>query len=143
MRVIIAVGFTAVVAAVLASYVRSSIARGCRTGEARAFVAIRQDPAYLVGTIPATFTEEAAFFQRRYNCTGQSAAVRRVDEGIYDVRLRGLIPRLALASAISDEGVSASVLPLGNDTVRVALRGPLRGNAIASRRDVAFSLVVY
>ena len=115
----------------------------CPAGSALAFVAIRPDPQFLVGTIPSGFTSDAGYFSRRYNCRGLSALVRRIDLGIYDVRFPGLDPRAVIATATSDEGVTASALPLGDGIVRVALRGPLVGGDVMARRDVPFSVVVY
>jgi hypothetical protein len=48
-----------------------------------------------------------------------------------------------VVSAISQEGVSASVQPLESDIYRVALRGPLERDGALVRRDVAFSLVIF
>lgn len=116
---------------------------GCHTGNAQGFVAIREDPAELVGTLPSRFTSDPRFFSTRYNCMGRSVQARRVDQGIYDVRFPGVNVRMAIADAISQEGVSTSVQPLTDGIVRVSLRGPLFGNDVASRRDVAFGVVVF
>jgi hypothetical protein len=97
----------------------------------------------LVGTIPSVFNSNPVYFVRRYNCEGRSAFVRRVSLGIYDVRFPGLNPRAVIATAMSDEGVSASAFPLADGIVRIALRGPIVGNDVMSRRDVPFSVVVY
>lgn len=117
--------------------------RRCIAGSAFGFVALQDEPGYLVGTIPSTFTADSRYFTRRYNCTSRSALVRRSGLGSYDVRFPGLNIRLAVASAISEEAVTASVHPLGDGTVRISLRGPLAGDDVASRRDVAFTVVVY
>lgn len=141
----IAVGLLAV-AVLLGSLTLSSEAShiGCHTGQAAGFVTIRSDPPSLVTTIPSQFRGDAGFFFRRYNCTGRSAQVRRVDLGVYEIRFPGLQGRLALVSAISEEGISASVHPLEDGVYRVALRGPIQGiSELAARRDVAFSIVVY
>ena len=115
----------------------------CHTGNALGFVAIRSDPAELVGQIPSRFTTDPGYFSSRYNCAGQNVQARRVDQGIYDVRFPGIVVRVAMADAISTEGVSTSVQLLGDGMVRVSLRGPLGGSDVASRRDVAFNVVVY
>ena len=138
---------TAIVAALalvllVASYAESATP-ACKRGSAQAFVAIQPDPNYLVGTIPSVFNSNPAYFVRRYNCEGRSAFVRRVSLGIYDVRFPGLNPRAVIATAMSDEGVSASAFPLADGIVRIALRGPIVGNDVMSRRDVPFSVVVY
>lgn len=132
-----------VLALILALPSSGADARLCGRGDALGFVAIQDDPAYLVGTIPSSFTADSRYFVRRFNCRRGSAFVRRVRLGEYDVRFPGLSVRLALASAISEEGVTASVHPLGDGTVRISLRGPLAGDDVASRRDVAFSVVIY
>jgi hypothetical protein len=114
----------------------------CHTGQVTGFATIRSQPQYLVGTIPSTFSSKDAFFTARYNCRGRGVHVRRVDQGVYDVRFRGAHLKAAFTDAISTEGVSSSAQILG-DTVRVSLRGPLNGGDVASRRDVAFSVVTY
>lgn len=121
----------------------SGAATRCRTGEAQAFVAIQREPLYLVGTIPSSFTLNQNYFSRRYSCKGNPPAVRRVSLGLYDVLFPGLDPQVVLVTALSDEGVSASVWPVGNGIVRVALRGPLGGADVATRRDVPFSVAVF
>ena len=75
-------------------------------------------------------------------CKGGSAQVRRVDEGVYEVRFPQVSARLALVTATSDEGVTSSAIVFGS-TVRVALRGPLHGPDLMERRDVPFVVVVY
>jgi hypothetical protein len=114
----------------------------CHTGNALGFATIRSQPQYLVGTIPPSFTSLNAYFTARYNCRGRGVQVRRVDQGIYDLRFPGTSPGAAMSDAISSEGVSSSVQIIG-DIVRVSLRGPLNGGDVASRRDVAFSVVTY
>lgn len=117
----------------------------CRFGRVQGFMSIRADPAYLVGTIPSRFTGQARYFSRRYNCKGYDVHIRRVDTGIYDVQFVGLGFRLALTTAISQEGVAASVQPLPDSTYRVALRGPLVNDngTLLERRDIPFSLAIF
>jgi len=120
-------------------------ARSCRSGTAQGFVVIRSDPEYLVGTIPSTFRSNPIYFQRRYNCRHRSAYVRRVDLGVYEVRFPGLSRRVPQATAISQEGISASAQAFG-DVYRVTLRGPYTLDAsrdILARRDVPFALVIF
>lgn len=115
----------------------------CRTGQAKGLATIRHDPPYLVGTIPSTFTEDPLYFSRRYNCKRRSASVRRVAQGLYDVRFPGLEIKSVVVDAVSDEGVSSAYLPVERNVVRISLRGPLAGGDIAVRRDVAFTVIVY
>lgn len=114
----------------------------CTFGRALAFAAIRRDPPYLVGDIPNHFTSDSRYFSRRYDCRGESVEVRRVDLGVYDVRFTGVTSSVVQVTALSDEGVTASAFPR-DGFIRVALRGPISGNNVATRRDVAFSLVVF
>jgi hypothetical protein len=114
----------------------------CHTGSVAGFATLRSQPQYLTGTIPSTFASRNTYFVSRYNCKGRGVHVRRVDQGLYDVRFRDVWIRAANADAVSTEGVSSSIQILG-DTVRISLRGPLNGDDVASRRDVAFSVVVY
>lgn len=124
------------------SYAHAAAPRRCISGRAQAFAAIQKDPPYLVGDIPNHFTSVQHYFSRRYNCKARSAEVRRVDLGLYDVRFPGISSQAVLVTALSDEGVTASAFP-EDGFIRVALRGPLGNNNLASRRDVAFSLVVF
>lgn len=114
----------------------------CVYGRVQGFVAIRSDPPYIVGTIPSQFTANPAFFARRYNCKRTNPQVRRVDLGVYDVRLPGLGDRAPFATALAD-GVTASVQPLFDGVYRVFLRGPVVQNDVLLRRDVAFTVAVY
>lgn len=144
LHIIAVVGCLIIIATTIASIGHSaSESNRCPTGQAHGLAAISHDPSYLVGTIPSTFQKNPRYFFQRYNCLGRSAEVRRLDEGVYEVHFPGLRIRLALVSAISDEGVSASYFPVGQGIVRVVLRGPLSGEPIAQRRDVAFSVVVF
>lgn len=141
MKLVIAIGLVLVIVLAITTRVGSSIQ--CPRGGAQGFVAIKTDPSFLPGTIPARFTDDARYFSRRFNCRGASAQVRRVDLGIYDVRFPKLDPQAVVADALSDEGISSSALPLSDGIVRIVFRGPLAGSDVASRRDVAFSVVVY
>lgn len=118
-------------------------AHACEPDGAFAFVAIQGDPPYLVGTLPSVFTTDPRYFSRRFDCAAPGIAARRVSLGLYDVQVPDAGARLAIVSAISEEAVSTSVHPLGNGLYRVALRGPLAGSDVASRRDVPFALVVF
>lgn len=113
------------------------------TGQAQAFATIQNDPLFLVGTIPSKFSARAIFFSSRYSCKGFPPQVRRVGLGLYDVLFPGIRIHAASVGAVSDEGITASFWPISDGIVRVALRGPLGGADVATRRDVAFSLVVY
>ena len=115
----------------------------CQFGRVQGFISVRSNPEYLVGTIPAKFTSSSRYFQRRYNCLGAGAQIRRVDTGVYDVRLPGLGFRTAFVTAISQEGVATSVQAFPDYVYRVALRGPLINELALKRRDVAFSIAVF
>lgn len=115
----------------------------CIFGRVQGFITVRSDPEYLVGTIPNKLTTSSKFFTRRYNCKGYPPSIKRVDLGVYDVRFPRLNGRTAFVSAISQEGVSASVQGFSGGIYRVALRGPLVRNDALVRRDVAFSLALF
>lgn len=114
----------------------------CVYGRVQGFIAIRSDPVYLVGTIPSQFTANPDYFARRYDCKRTAPQVRRVDLGVYDVRLPELGNRVAVATGFGD-GVTASVQGLDDGIYRVFLRGPVVQNTVLVRRDVPFSLVIY
>jgi hypothetical protein len=124
------------------SYAAGDDGQRCRSGQAQGFISVQEDPPYLVGTIPSKPSFSAVYFNRRFNCLGRSAAIRRVDLGIYDVFFPGLPNRTAVATAISENSPSVSVFAM-EDTYRVYIRGPLAGADVASRRDLPFSLVIY
>ncbi len=114
----------------------------CIFGRVQGFVSLRAEPIFLVGTIPARESSNPKYFSRRFNCKRNTPTVRRVDDGIYDVQFPGLNWRTAFVTAISQEGVSASVT-VDKDMYRVALRGPLVIDNALVRRDVAFSISVF
>ena len=95
-----------------------------------------------MGQLPSEFTSKNRYFQRRWNCTGRQVYARRVDLGVYEVQFPGLPWRAPVVSALSQEGVTASVYVFG-DVYRVALRGPLSGEDVAIRRDVPFSIAIH
>lgn len=140
MKYLLAVG---ALAAALGVVTVAQSAPACPTGQVHGYVTLENDPLFLVGTVPGQFTASPIFFAARYNCKGVVPQVKRVGLGLYDVLFPGLRIRAATVDAISDEGISSSFWPLGNGIVRVALRGPLGGADVATRRDVPFSLVVY
>lgn len=115
----------------------------CQFGRVQGFVSVRNDPEYLVGTIPSGLTGSLRYIQRRYNCTKRGVQIRRVELGIYDVRFPGLHRRSSVVTAVSQEGVAASAQPIDIDTYRVALRGPLVRDNVLGRRDVAFTIAVF
>lgn len=144
MKLILLVAVSLLVLAVASSDAAQVSTAGCVYGRAQAFAAIRANPPYLVGTIPREFTSDTGFFSRRYNCKRTGVQVRRIDLGIYDVRFPELSYRLALVSAISQEGVASSVAVFDNGIYRVTLRGPVvANNDVLVRRDVPFSIVAF
>ena len=140
---IVVLALALLVALGLVSYGESASRARCEFGRVQGFVSIRSDPGYLVGTIPSRFSDDARFFERRYNCTRRSASVRRVDLGLYEVHFPDLADRVAVVSAISEEGIAASVVPYSGGVYRIALRGPLENNGVLLRRDVAFSIAIF
>jgi hypothetical protein len=116
--------------------------QACRSGDAQGFAAIRDDPPNVAGNIPNRFTRDPQYFSRRYNCTGGHVYARRLDLGVYEVRFPGLPGRAPVVSALSQEGVTASVFVF-DDVYRIALRGPLAGEDIARRRDVPFAIAIH
>lgn len=135
----------ALLACVLLSPVgAASVQPACATpGGARAFASVTGDRQLGVGDIPSVFSGQATWFGQRFNCTRASAQVRRVDLGLYQVRFPGIHSQVAVVSAISDVGASASVHYLGQSIWQIALRGPLIYDGALVGRDIPFSLVVY
>lgn len=115
----------------------------CRTGEVQGFATVRWSPAEIVGQIPSgRFAQRPKFFWRKYNCTGANVMVRRRDVGVYEIAFPGLGYRMAVVSAVTQDGTNASVQPLGTGVFRVILRGPVVNDGLLARRDVAFAIVV-
>lgn len=125
-------------------YVKSESAApsACKTGEAQGFAALRWDPIGLVGELDGE-SQRQRWFWRRYNCTGRGVSIRRVDRGVYDIEFPGLGYRMAVVSAINQEGTSASVQPFGTGLFRVVLRGPVSEDRLLQRVDVPFAIAVF
>jgi hypothetical protein len=118
----------------------------CATGHVRGFAVVRGDPRLGgVGAIPNQFTGDPVYFEIRYNCTGKGVIARRVDEGVYDVIFRDNPGKVAVVSALSQNGTVASVDHLTDGAYRVTLRGPLvsEGGDILIRRENPFYIVVF
>lgn len=115
----------------------------CHTGDAKGWAATRPEPQDLVYGMPTSFTSDPVYFESRYNCKRRSVFVRRLSLGTYEVLFPGLTPHAVVVSPISEEGVSASYHNLRDGVIRLTFRGPLSGETVAARRDVAFSVVVF
>lgn len=139
---ILIVACVAVAALVYVSANGAAPAPTCRTGEAQGFAAIRWNPEGTIGQLVGK-SSSPRWFWRRYNCTGRGVSIRRLDRGVYDIDFPGLGNRLAVVSAISQEGVSASVQPFGTGLFRVTLRGPIVDENLLTRRDIPFTIVVF
>lgn len=115
----------------------------CQGGVAKGYATLDNYPNYLPGTIPNRYTADRTYFTVRYNCTGKSVQVRRVDLGTYDVRFPGINLQMGVATVVSDDGGYISVDSINHDELRVVIRGPLSQANVSLRRDLAFSVVVY
>jgi hypothetical protein len=115
----------------------------CGGGLVKGYAAIKDDPQYLVGTLPSKYTRDSNFFAVRYNCEGGSVLARRLDLGTYDVMFPGLSIRMALVTVITDEGAYASAQVVNTNQVRVLIRGARIDGDVPFRRDYPFSIAVY
>ena len=115
----------------------------CGPGTAQGFAALRDNPDYLVGTIPSRYTRDPTYFDVRYNCLGKGVLVRRVSTGVYDVKFNDLRARGVVATILAEEGGSASAWHVTDGEFRIIIRGPLVESNVILRRDVAFTIVVY
>lgn len=121
----------------------TSAARSCQTGRVAAYASVSGTRISGPGGIPSKFTTAQGVFDRRYNCTGRLTSVRRVDEGIYEVRFPRNRGVTATAGALNAEGTSASVERLGGGVFRIILRGSAIDNGVLVPRDTPFAIIVF
>lgn len=115
----------------------------CEQGTVKAYAVVTGNRLSGPGGIPSFQTAAGQYFARRYNCTGRGLpTVRRVDLGVYEVRFPGQEAAMATVAAYNDRATSGSVLPLGDGTWRVYLRGSRIENGVMLATDAAFAIVL-
>lgn len=116
----------------------------CQTGKVRGFAAVRGDPRLgSIGAIDSHFGNDPRWFEIRFNCTGKSVYVRRIDVGVYDVQFPSNPAKVAIVSALNQQGASASVDHIDTDIFRVVIRGPLINNNVLLPRELPFYIAIF
>ena len=98
----------------------------CANGAVRGIAAVTGNPSQGIANIPDQFSSSRLLFSRQFNCTGGPVQVRRISNGVYEVRFPGNAVAGALVSATN---ALASVQPSG-DAFRVSLYVPGRNDPI-------------
>ena len=115
----------------------------CRTGEIQGYALITDSRIGGVGAIPSRFTTAQRYFGRRYNCTQRLIAVRRLDEGLYEVRFPGNRAVVISASAFNADGTASSAVARGAGSYLVRLLGPRIDSNVLEPRDTSFVIVLF
>jgi hypothetical protein len=114
----------------------------CQTGAVKAIVIVTGSASAGVGNIPDTFTTDPSVFRVRWSCVAKTTfQVRRVDRGIYDVRLVGNTAGTAIVTSFGDaRGVGA--IRQADGSFRVTLTGVRPGGDYGGL-DNAFTLIAF
>lgn len=108
----------------------------CANGAVRGVAVVTGQPSAGIANIPDRFTSTGSYFARRFNCTGKSVQVRRVETGVYEVRFVGVTGASAVGSGTGD--ASANVDRPSGDTFKVTIHPAGRDDRV----DAAFTIVV-
>jgi hypothetical protein len=92
----------------------------CTTGAVRAIAGVTGDPARGIGNLPDRFTSDRGLFSRRFNCTGGATQVRRVSQGVFEVRFVGN----AAQGGVVASGSTLGTVQFANGTFTVRLYRP-------------------
>ena len=108
----------------------------CANGAVRGVAVVTGQPSAGIANIPDRFTSTGSYFARRFNCTGKSVQVRRVETGVFEVRFVGVTGASAVGSGTGD--ASANVDRPSGDTFKVTIHPAGRDDRV----DAAFTIVV-
>jgi len=115
----------------------------CKTGNVRGFAEVQGDPRLGgIGALPSEFSRASGLFGIQYNCTGRGVWAKRVDEGVYDVWFPDNPAKVAIVSAVNQQGATAAVDRIGDATFRISIRGPVVDNNVLIRRELPFYIIV-
>jgi len=109
----------------------------CANGAVRGVAVVTGIPSQGIANVPGTFTGARNMFARRFNCTGKTIQVRRVEFGVFEVRFVGMSGVSGVGSAVSDAYLTVEPLPGG--IFRVIPHPAGRDD----RADLPFTLVVF
>lgn len=112
----------------------------CQTGAIKAIVVVTGNNKAGIGGIPDQYTSDASLFGVRWSCSAKTSyQVRRVDRGVYDLKLNGNPTGTALVNSFGDaRGVGVIRQPDG--AFRVSLTG-IRSGGDYGGLDNAFVLI--
>jgi hypothetical protein len=89
-----------------------------------------------MANIPDTFTSAGNLFSRKFNCTGKAVQVRRVETGVFEVRVVGVAGASGVGSASG--GAYTTVEPAAGGAFRVTMHPAGRDDKV----DAPFTIVV-
>jgi hypothetical protein len=108
----------------------------CAQGATRAVVEVTGQPDKGTANIPDTYTSNASYFGRRFSCGG-APMVKRVDRGVYSVKLPGNAATSALASAWGSDPAGATVARQPDGSFLVSI------GSHSTPTDESFTLVAF
>ncbi|MGH3135540.1 MAG: hypothetical protein ACRDPV_03485 [Gaiellaceae bacterium] len=113
----------------------SAAQQRCANGAVRGVAAVKGTSAGMAN-ISDQFTSAGALFSRKFNCTGRAVQVRRVETGVFEVRLVGIAGASAVGSASGDALATVESAPGGAFKVTIHPAGR------DDRVDLPFTIVV-
>jgi len=108
----------------------------CANGAVRGVAFVTGPPGAGMANVPDAFSATKSLFSRRFNCTGKSIQVRRLDRGVYEVLFSGISGASAVGSGTGD--AYAVVEPSAGGAFKVTLHPAGRDDRI----DTPFTIVV-
>jgi len=108
----------------------------CATGAVRAIVEVTGAPDKSAANIPDQYTSSPAQFGRRFSCGG-APMVKRVDRGIYSVKLPANSATSAVASAWGSDPAGATVARQPDGSFLVSI------GSHSTPTDESFTLVAF
>ena len=107
----------------------------CTNGAVRGVAAVTGTSAGMAN-LPDKFTSAGNLFSRRFNCTGKTVQVRRVETGVFEVRFVGVSGASGVGSATGD--AYATVEPAPGGAFKVTMHPAGRDDKL----DLPFTIVV-
>ncbi len=108
----------------------------CATGAVRGIAGVTGDPAKGIANLPGTFTGNKGLFSRKFNCSGGATQVRRVSQGLYEVRFVGN----AAQGGVVAGGTTIGTVQFANGTFTVAMYRPGEQNPPFDAPFVLFAM---
>jgi len=108
----------------------------CAQGATRAVVEVTGQTDKGAANIPDTYTSNASYFGRRFNCGG-APMVKRTDRGTFSVKLPGNSATSAIASAWGNDPAGATVARQPDGSFQVII------GSHSTPTDESFTLVAF